>query len=68
VEPGDLVAQYSPSGWTAYAFLGSTDPRWRPVSAEERPNLDWLPTTTLIAATALVTAVRKRIAERAPVK
>jgi hypothetical protein len=51
VEPGDLVAQYSASAWTAYAFLGSTDSRWRPVSAEERPNLDWLPTATLIAAT-----------------
>jgi hypothetical protein len=67
VEPGDLVAQYSASAWTAYAFLGSTDSRWRPVSAEERPNLDWLPTATLIAATILVAALRKRI-ELAPVK
>lgn len=68
VKPGDLVARYSPSRWTAYVFLGSTDPRWRPVSAEERPNLDWLPTATLIAATTLVAALRKRITERAPVK
>ena len=64
VTPGDLVAEYSSSGWTDFALIGSGGSRWQPVSAEERPNLVWLPTATLVAATALVAALRKRIAAR----
>ncbi|GAA2171082.1 MULTISPECIES: hypothetical protein [Glycomyces] len=66
VEPGDLVAPYSPSRWTAYVFLGSTDARWRPVSAEGRPNLDWLPTVTLFGATVLFSAFMKRRVAASP--
>jgi hypothetical protein len=64
VAPGDLVAEYSSSGWTDFALIGSGGSRWQPVSAEERPNLVWLPTATLVAATALVAALRRRIAAR----
>lgn len=66
VEPGDLVAPYSPSRWTAYVFLDSTDARWRPVSAEDRPNLDWLPTATLFGATVLISVLMKRRAAASP--
>jgi hypothetical protein len=64
VEPGDRIAHYSSSGWTDFALLGSGGSRWQPVSAEDRPNLVWLPTATLIAATALSAALLKRYPRR----
>lgn len=60
LRPGDQVATYSASGWITFVFLGSNGSHWQPVSAEDRPNLVWLPTATLIAATALLGALRKR--------
>jgi hypothetical protein len=69
LRPGDQVGYYAPAndaGWVRFALLGSADPHWRPVSAEDRPNLAWLPTATLIAAMILFSAFRKRRAAASP--
>jgi hypothetical protein len=65
VRPGDQVACYSSYGWTAFAFLGSGGSHWQPVAAEGRPNLVWLPTATLVVATALSAGLQRRFTTRA---
>lgn len=67
VEAGDRVAHYSSSGWTELVLLGSGGSNWQPVAAEDRPNLVWLPTATLTAASLLTIAVRRRIFGRGSV-
>jgi hypothetical protein len=62
--PGDRVARYSSSGWIDLVFLGSRESRWQAVSAEDHPNLVWLPTATLIAVTALLIALQRRVATK----
>jgi hypothetical protein len=65
LRPGELVARYASSGWTAWLFLGSSEPRWFPVSAEDRPNLDWVPVAVLVGASVGIGALRRMAVGRA---
>lgn len=57
VEPGDQVAEFTPSGWDRLFQPTYGGPQWRPVEDAGKPDLRWLPYAGMLAGFAIVTAI-----------